>query len=99
MLVRLHRSLVAVQRRERVLVPIVVSVIVRIDGLRLETRDGIELLDARGTQARQCTEHRTLNLSNLGVLDRIDESLLSSLSVLRQLLSGVLLSERSDLVK
>ena len=41
------------QVAERVLSTVVVGVVVRVDGLRLEPRDGVELLDRRGAQARQ----------------------------------------------
>ena len=75
-LVRRHRGLVVVQMRERVLGAVVVGIIVRIDGLGLQARDGIELLDGRGTEARQRTEDRALDLSNLSVLDSVNERVL-----------------------
>merc|ERR1719213_1605899 len=47
-LVRLHRRLVLVQVAERVLGAVVVGVVVRVDGLRLEAGNRVELLDRRG---------------------------------------------------
>ena len=41
-LVRLHRRLVLVQVAERVLGAVVVGVVVRVDGLRLQARDRVE---------------------------------------------------------
>ena len=49
-LVRLHRGLVLVQVRERVLRPVVVRIVVGVDRLGLQTRDGVELLDRRSTE-------------------------------------------------
>jgi len=98
-LVRLDRGLVGVERLERVLATVVVSVIVSIDGLGLEAGDGVELLDGGGTEPGQSTEHGTLDLSDLSVLDGIDEDILGVLGVVLELLGGVLLSERSDLVE
>merc|ERR1712072_1455545 len=72
-LVRRHRDLVVVQMRERVLGAVMMGIIVGVDGLRLEARDGIELLDGRSPQTRQRAEDRALDLGNFGVLDGINE--------------------------
>merc|ERR1719399_1362807 len=66
-LVGLHRRLILVEVREGVLCPVVVRIVVRVDGLSLKARDRVELLDSRRAEARQRTEHRTLNLCLLSV--------------------------------
>ena len=60
------------QVSQRVLSTVVVSVIIRIDGLRFQTSDGVELLNGRSTQTGQCTEDGTLDFSNFRVFDGID---------------------------
>jgi len=98
-LVGLDWGLVGVQRLERVLGPVVVSVIVSIDGLGLEPGDGIELFDGGSSEPGEGTEHGTLDLSNLSVLDGVDEDVLGVLGVVLEFLGGVFLTERSDLVE
>ena len=58
-LVRLHRRLVLVQVRERVLGPVVVRIVVGVDGLGLEPGNGVELLDRGRAQAGQRTSKRS----------------------------------------
>ena len=59
-LVGRDRGLVLVKVSERVLGAVVMSIIVSVDGLRLETGNGIELLDGSSTKTCQRTEHGTL---------------------------------------
>jgi len=49
-LVGLHRGLVLVQVRERVLRTVVVRIVIGVDRLGLQTRNGVELLDRRSTE-------------------------------------------------
>ncbi len=71
-LVGFDRSFVSVQVSQRVLSTVVVSVIVRVDGLRFQTSDGVELLDGSSTQAGQSTKDGTLDFSDFRVFDRVD---------------------------
>ena len=80
------------QVSQRVLGAVVVSVIVRVDGLRFQAGDGVELLDGRRTQAGQGTEHSPLDFSDFGVLDGVDESVLGLRGVSLQLLGGIFLT-------
>ena len=98
-LVRLDGRLVLVQVRQGVLRAVVVRVVVRVDGLRLEARDGVELLDGGRTQTRQRAEDRALDLSDLSVLHRVHERVLRLGRVVLELLRRVLLAEGRDLVE
>merc|ERR1719449_384329 len=84
-LVGRDRGLVLVEVSERVLGAVVVSIIVGVDGLRLETGNGIELLDGSSTKTGKGTEHSALDLRNFRVLDGVDEGILRLGSVLLQL--------------
>lgn len=75
-LVRLDRGLVVVQVFERVLGTVVVGIIVSIDGLRLESGNGIELLDRRSSKSGQSSEDRTLDFRDFRILDSIHERVL-----------------------
>jgi len=98
-LVRLHRGLVLVQVRERVLRPVVVRIVVGVDRLGLQTRDGVELLDRRSTEPGQRPEHRPLDLRHLGVLHCVHQGVLGLRRVVLELLRSVLLAEGRDLVE
>mmetsp|Transcript_68621 Transcript_68621/g.196816 ORF Transcript_68621/g.196816 Transcript_68621/m.196816 type:complete len:351 (+) Transcript_68621:138-1190(+) len=98
-LVRLDRRLVLMQVRERVLGAVVVRVVVGVDRLRLQAGDRVELLDGRCAQLRQGPKHRALNLGDFGVLDGINQSVLGLRGMVLQLLGGVLLAKRRDLVE
>jgi len=82
-----------------VLRAVVVSIVVRVDGLRLQASDRVELLDRRRAEARQRTEHGTLDLCHLRVLHRINERVLRLGGVVLELLRRVLLTERGNLVE
>ena len=86
-LVGLHRGLVLVQVGERVLGPVVVGIIVGVDGLGLQAGDGVELLDRRGAQAGQGPEDRALDLRHLGVLHRVHEGVLGLRGVVLELVA------------
>merc|ERR1719231_2237545 len=88
-LIGLHGSLVLVQVRKRILRTIMMRVVIGINGLCLQTRNCIELLDRCCSEASQGTEDRTLDLCNLCVLDSIDDSILRLRRVILQLLGGV----------
>ena len=98
-LVRLHRGLVLVQVTERVLGAVVVCIVVRINGLRLEACDRVELLDSRSAKPRERTKNRTLDLRNLCVLDGIHEGVLRVRGVVLQLLRRILLADGAILLK
>ena len=98
-LVRLDGRLVLVQVRERVLRAVVVRVVVRVDGLRLQARDRVELLDRRGTEPGERTEHGALDLRDLGVLNSVHKGVLGLRRVVLQLAGGVLFAEWRDLVE
>lgn len=68
----------------------------RVDSLRLEPRDRIELLDRRGAEAGQGTEDRPLDLGDLSVLHRIHERVLRLRCMVLQLLRRVLLASSHD---
>merc|ERR1719367_1459178 len=98
-LVGLYRCLVLMEVCEWILGAIMMSIIVRVDGLRFKPGDGIELLDCGCAQPRQGSEDGTLYLRNLGVLYRVHEGVLRLCRVVLQLLCGVLLAERGDFVE
>jgi len=98
-LVGLHRRLVLVHVAERVLSAVVVSVIVRVDGLGLEARNGVKLLDRSRTKASQSTEYGPLDLRHLSVFHGVHERVLGLRRVVLKLLCGVFLSEGCNLVK
>merc|ERR1719199_2022565 len=98
-LVCLNWSLIFVQVGKGILSTIVMGIVVRIDGLRLEASDGIELLDCGSAKACEGAEDRTLDLGHLSILHRIDKGVLGLGGVVLQFFSGVLLSERSYFVK
>jgi len=98
-LVRLHRGLVLVQVRERVLRPVVVRIVVGVDRLGLQTRDGVELLDRRGAEPGQGPEHRPLDLRHLRVLHGVHQGVLGLRRVVLELLRSVLLPEGRNLVE
>merc|ERR1719428_326884 len=85
-LVGLHWGLILVQVRQWILGAVVVSIIVRIDGLCLQARNGVKLLDRGGAQASQRTEDRALDLRHLSVLDGVDKCVLSLRRVILELL-------------
>merc|ERR1719240_401979 len=98
-LIRLDRRLVFVQVSQWVLGTVMMSIIVCIDGLSLKTSDRVEFLDGGCTQACQCTEYCALDLSNFRILDCINKGVLCLGSVILQLLGGVFLTKRRNLVE
>mmetsp|Transcript_11050 Transcript_11050/g.19941 ORF Transcript_11050/g.19941 Transcript_11050/m.19941 type:complete len:222 (-) Transcript_11050:84-749(-) len=82
-----------------ILSTVVVSIVVGINRLRFKTRDGIKLLDRGSAEPGQSTEHCALDLCNLCVLNRVHERVLRLRSMVLELLRGVLLSERGNLVE
>lgn len=67
--------------------------------LRLQSGDGVELLDRRRAQAGERPEHRPLDLGDLGVLHSVHERVLGLRRVVLELLRRVLLPKRSNLVE
>merc|ERR1719199_788333 len=98
-LVCLHWCLVLVEMGKRVLCAVVVSIIVCIDGLSFQARNGIELLDRSRTESSKCTEDSALDFSDLGVFHRIHQCVLSFGSMILEFLCGVFFTERSNLVE
>merc|ERR1719387_1791156 len=98
-LVGLDRCLILMEVCQRILCTIVVRVIVGIDGLRLETRNGIELLDRGSTEPRQRPENSTLDLCHLCVLHGVDEGVLRLGRMVLQLLGSVLLTNGAILLR
>merc|ERR550532_637626 len=92
-----HSGLGAVQIVQGVLVPVMVVVVVLVDGLRLEAGNGVKLLDLRRSEARQGAEDGALDLRDLGVFHGIDEGVLRPRRVRLQLARGVLLAEGRNL--
>mmetsp|Transcript_4854 Transcript_4854/g.10718 ORF Transcript_4854/g.10718 Transcript_4854/m.10718 type:complete len:217 (-) Transcript_4854:184-834(-) len=76
-----------------------VSIIVSINGLCLQPGNGVELLDCCSPQAGQCTEHCTLDLGDLGILDGINQGVLRLRGMVLQLLGSVLLAEWRNLIE
>merc|ERR1719491_1528641 len=66
-------GLVLVQVCQWVLRPIVVSIVVSIDRLCLQTRNRVKFLDGCRTQARQSTKHGTLNFRDLSIFHSIHQ--------------------------
>ena len=66
---------------------------VRIDGLRLETGNRVELLDRRRAKPRQRAEDSALDLGHLSVLNGVHEGVLRVRGVVLELLRRVLLAE------
>merc|ERR1719263_2623385 len=98
-LVGLDWCLIFVKVSEWVLSTVVVGIIVRIDGLGLEAGNGVKLLDSRCSQASECSEHSSLDLSHLGILDCVHKSVLCFGRMILQLLGGIFLTERGNLVE
>merc|ERR550537_641677 len=97
--VGLHGRLVFVQVCEWVLCPVVVSIVVRIDGLCLQARDCVEFLDCGSTETSQSAENSTFNLCNLRVFNGIYKSVLGLGSVVLELLGSVLLTKGRNLIE
>mmetsp|Transcript_22480 Transcript_22480/g.36983 ORF Transcript_22480/g.36983 Transcript_22480/m.36983 type:complete len:237 (-) Transcript_22480:55-765(-) len=97
--VGLYRRLILVQMCQWVLGPVVMRVIVCINSLRLKACDGVELLDGCGTKPGESPEHGALDLSYLRILHSVHERVLRLRSMVLELLRGVLLSERGNLVE
>merc|ERR1719198_1016809 len=95
----LHWGLVLVEMGKRVLCAVVVRIVVCIDGLRFQARNGIKLLDRSRTESGQCSEDCALDFGDLGVFHRIDQSVLGLGSMILEFLCGILLTERRDLVE
>merc|ERR1719446_1546261 len=98
-LVSRNWRLVFMQVRQWVLCPVVMCIIVRIDRLRFKTGNRVKLLDSRCAKASQCTEHRTFDLRNFGILNRVHQCVLGLCGVVLEFLRGVLLTEWSNLVE
>merc|ERR1719272_2279331 len=98
-LVRLHRGLVLVKVRERVLRAVMMGIVVSVDRLGLQPRDGVELLDGRRAEPGERAEHGALDLGDLRVLHGVDERVLRLRRVVLELLRRVLLAEGRDLVE
>merc|ERR1719491_1128153 len=60
--VRLHWCLVLMQVSQGILRPVMVSIVVSIDGLRFQPGDRVKLFDCCSTQSRQGAEYRALYL-------------------------------------
>ena len=56
-------------------------VVVLIDGLSFQARNGIKLFDLGRPQPCQGTENCTLDLRNLGILDSVDKSIPSTVQL------------------
>merc|ERR1719401_1574686 len=63
---------------DRILFPVVMFIIILINRLRLEASNRIEFFDFSCPQTRQGTENRSLDFSNLSILDRINKCVLSA---------------------
>merc|ERR1719387_1011131 len=98
-LVGFNRCLIFVQVSEWVLCPVVVSVIVGINGLSFQASDGVKLLDGCCSQTSQGTEDRSLDLCYFGIFHRIDQSVLGLGRMVLQLFCGILFAEWCNLVK
>merc|ERR1719359_2505893 len=98
-LVGLHWCLVLVQMRERILRPVVVCIIVGIDGLCFQTCDGIKFLNGGGAQTCQRSEHCSFDLGHLRVLHCIHKGVLSLCRMVLQLLCCIFLTKGRDLVE
>mmetsp|Transcript_3560 Transcript_3560/g.9960 ORF Transcript_3560/g.9960 Transcript_3560/m.9960 type:complete len:298 (+) Transcript_3560:18-911(+) len=92
-LVRLRRVLLAGQVARGSLAPVVVVVVVLVDHLGLELRDGVELLELRGAEAGERPEDGALDLGDLRGLDGVDEAVLRLRRHRLELQGRVLLAE------
>merc|ERR1740138_201662 len=90
-LVGLDRRFILVQVRERILCPVVMGIIVSIDGLRLQTCNRVKLLDRSGTQPCESPEHGPLDLSDLCIFDGVYQRVLCLRRMVLQLSGGVFL--------
>merc|ERR1740121_2949331 len=84
---------------QRILCPVMVSVVVRINCLRFQSRDRVKLLDGCSAQTCQGTEYCTLNLRHLGVLHCIHQSVLCLRCMVLQLFGRVLLAKWRNLIE
>merc|ERR1740123_890437 len=75
-LVGSNRRLAATQVVQRVLSAVPVVIVVLVNGLGLEARNRVELLDLRGAEPRQGAEDGALDLGHLGVLHSVHEGIL-----------------------
>merc|ERR1719440_1117873 len=97
--VRLYRSLIFVQVCKWVLCAIVMGIIVCVNGLCLQSGNGIELFDGGCTQTGQSAEDCALDLCNLCILDGVDKGILGIGGMILKLLGGVLFAERCNLIE
>merc|ERR1719428_1969433 len=98
-LISLYRRLIFMKVRQRVLCAIVMSIIVCINSLRLETSNGIKFLYGCGTQTRQGPENCTFDLCDLGVLHGIDKGVLRLCSMVLEFLRCIFLTKGRDLIE
>merc|ERR1719235_809436 len=98
-LVCLDWGFILVQVRKRILCAVVVRIIVSVNGLCLQSRNGVELLDGGCAQSCESTEDCPLYLGHLRVLDGVDQGVLRFGCVVLQLLGSVLLTKWCDLVE
>merc|ERR1719353_1481828 len=92
-----HLRLVAVDVRQGILCPVVVRIVVLVNGLRLKASDGVEFFDLGGPEPSKRAEHGALDLRDLGVLHSVYQGVLRPRRVLLELLRRVLFPERGDL--
>merc|ERR1719174_883886 len=76
-----------------------VSIVVSIDGLRLEPGDRVEFFNGGSTETSQSSEYGAFNFRHLGILNSIDQCILCLGSMILQFLGCVLLAEWGDLVE
>merc|ERR1719262_1174866 len=98
-LVGFHGGFIFVQMCQWVLGAIVMCIVVRINGLCLQTSNGVKLFDGCRTQASQCAEHSALDLCDLGILHGIDQGVLSLCCVVLKLLCCILFAKRRNLIE
>merc|ERR1719215_114501 len=98
-LVGLDWCLVFVQVCERVLGTVVVRIVVRINGLSLQTGNSIKFLDGGCAQSCQSAENRTLNFCHLSIFHCINQCVLCLCSVVLQLFRCVLFTKWCNLVE
>merc|ERR1719446_235568 len=75
------------------------SVIVGINGLSLETSNGVELFDGGGSQACESTEDGPFDFRNFCILNSVNKGVLGLGCMVLKLLGSVLFAKWCDLVE
>jgi len=97
--IRLHWCFILMEMCKRVLGTVVVRIIVCVDGLSLQARNGVELLDCCSAQTCERSKNSSFDFRNLSILDCVHKGVLRLGSMVLELLRCVLLAKWGNLVE